>query len=52
MGRKEARPLLSFEDELAEDGSEFKLKKTSLSRRAAKMALRDKREKNKKAIET
>ena len=44
-GRREGRSVLSFEDELADEGPEFKVKKTSLSRRLAKMAEREKKEK-------
>ena len=52
-GRKEARSLLSFEDELADEGPEFRVKKTTLSRRAAKMAGKDRKEKkHKKKRET
>ena len=46
--RKESRSLLSFDDDLADEGPEFKVKKTSLSRRAAKMAEREKKEKKTK----
>ena len=46
--RKEGRSLLSFEDELAEEGPEFKVKKTNLSRRAAKITEKDKKEKKSK----
>jgi hypothetical protein len=40
--------LLSFEDELADEGPEFRVKKTTLSRRAAKMAEKGKKEKKHK----
>ncbi|CAI8017351.1 hypothetical protein GBAR_LOCUS10546 [Geodia barretti] len=51
--KKEARSLLSFEDELADEGPEFRVKKTTLSRRAAKMAGKDRKEKkHKKKRET
>ena len=48
-GRKETKSsLLSFEDELADEGPEFRVKKTTLSRRAAKMAEKGKKEKKHK----
>lgn len=39
---------MSFDDELADEGPEFKVKKTSLSRRAAKMTERERKEKKTK----
>ena len=50
--RKEGRSLLSFEDELADEGPEFKVKKTNLSRRAAKITEKDKEKKSKRKKET
>ena len=46
--RNESRALLSFNDELNDEGPEIKLKKTSQSRRAAKIAERERREKKMK----
>ena len=46
--RRETRALLSFKDELADEGPEFKVKKTNLSRRAAKMTERERRGKKEK----
>ena len=39
--RKDPRALLSFGDDLANEGPEFKTKKTSASRRAAKVTERE-----------
>ena len=39
---------MSFDDELADEGPAFQVKKTSLSRRAAKMAEKERREKKMK----
>ena len=47
--RKEGRLVLSFGDELEEEeGTEFKVKKTGLSRKAAKMAERERKGRRKR----
>ena len=47
--RKEGRLVLSFGDELEEEeGAEFKVKKTGLSRRVAKMAERERKGRRKR----
>ena len=43
--------LLSFVDELAEEGSEFKVKKTVQSKKAAQVGRREKRNKKRQAKE-
>ena len=46
--RRESRALLSFGDELAGEGPEFRVKKSSHSRRAAKMAERERKARKRK----